>query len=142
MAVIPEIAQAVTEKLNGSTFSMPFTAERAYRPAFELQEMKELHVTVVPRGGASSVLDRGRVREDVQIDIAVQKKVASDAPAKLDPLMALVQEISDALRGVNLPTTPEAIWVKAENEPVFAQEHLQEMRQFTSLLTVTYRVAR
>jgi len=142
VALIPNIAQAVADKLNGSAFSMPFTAERAYRPAFELQDMKDLHVTVVPRGIASSVLDRGRAREDVQIDIAVQKKVSTDAPGDLDPLMALVQEISDALRGANLPTAPEAMWVKAANEPVFAQEHLQEMRQFTSVLTVTYRVAR
>jgi hypothetical protein len=142
VTVVTTIAQAVTDELNAATLSQPFTAERAYRPAFQLQDMKDLHVTVVPRAIEISAFDRGRCREDVQVDIAVQKKVASEEPAELDPLMALVQEIADLLRTKRLTGAPQAIWVKTENEPVYALEHLQEMRQFTSVLTTTYRIAR
>ena len=142
VSVITDITQAVTDELNGGAFSLPLTAARAYRPAFDLQEMKDLHVTVVPKGIACSRLDRGRGQLDVQVDIAVQKKVSAETAEVLDPLMGVVQEIADFLIGRPLGNAPGVIWIKTDNEPVYAQEHLSEMRQFTSLLTVTYRVAR
>ena len=40
MAVITDIAEAVKDELNAGSFSQPFTAERHYRPLFELPEMK------------------------------------------------------------------------------------------------------
>jgi len=140
VAVITEITQAVVSELNGGAFSLAFTAERAYLPCFDLQEMQSLHVTVVARSVSQSKLDRGRCQKEIEIDIAVQKRVAGETEAELDPLMDLVQEIGDYLSGRELGGVPNAIWVKTVNEPIFAQEHLSEMRQFTSLLTVTYRV--
>ncbi len=142
MTVITSIAQAVTDELNAGTFSQPLVAVREYWPAFDLQEMQNLHVTVVPRGVRISLADRTRVQHEVLIDIAVQKKVAQETAAELDPLMALVQEVVDFLKHRRLTAIPDAIWIRTENEPVFAQEHLSELRQFTSLLTVTYRLAR
>jgi hypothetical protein len=46
MAVILDIADAVVAELNATAFSQPLTAERYYRPQFELSEMTELKVTV------------------------------------------------------------------------------------------------
>ncbi len=34
------------------------------------------------------------------------------------------------------------IWVKADNAPIYSSEHLSELRQFTSVLTLTFRVVR
>ena len=42
MARITDIADAVVAAMNGHTFSHAFTAARAYRPVFELQDMKDL----------------------------------------------------------------------------------------------------
>ena len=73
------------------------------------------------------------------IDIAVQKKFTADTPEVLDPLMDLVQQISDYFQMRPLPGVG-ALWVKTENKPIYAPEHMQELRQFTSVLTLTYRV--
>jgi hypothetical protein len=84
--------------LNGQTFSQPVTAERAYRAAFDLQEMKDLHVTVVPKGVELTTAGRGIAQSDVQVDIGVQKKLATGDDAEIDELMGLVQEIAEFIR--------------------------------------------
>ncbi len=140
MAVITDIADAVVTDLNGGSFSQPFTAERHYQPLFELADMKDLHVTVVPK--AIAILPAGRALSnyDHSIDIAVQKKFDKGDPAELDPLMTLVEEIADHFRFRRLEGFPNAAWVKTENKPIYAQEHMEQLRQFTSILTLTYRV--
>ncbi len=66
MALIVDIAEAVVTELNapstvlgaGGTFSQSFTARRLYRPEFDLAEMGDLHVTVVPKGIETSGTSR------------------------------------------------------------------------------------
>jgi len=142
MAVITQIADAVVEELNGHTFSQPLTAQRLYRPQFDLSEMKTLHVTVVPKALAINSLSRGSDSHEYQIDVAVQKKFETETAEELDPLVGLVEEIADHFRTPRLASLPSAVCVKVENKPVYAQEHFDEMRQFTSILTLTFRVAR
>lgn len=142
MALITAIADAVVAELNEGEFSQAFTAARHYLPQFELPEMKTLHVTVVPSGLAVASLGRGSNQHDVQIDVAVQKKLTTEGTTEVDPLMQLVEEIADFFRLRRLKSVPGAVWVKTENAPIYSQEHLAEMRQFTSVLTFTFRVAR
>jgi hypothetical protein len=142
MAVITDIADAVVTELNGGSFSQPFTAARHYRPLFDLADMAALHVTVVPKGIVVERLDRSRNQEDVQVDVAVQKKFETGESAELDALVALVEEVADFFRLRRLAAYPAAVWVKTENVPVYAPEHMDELRQFTSVLTLTFRVAR
>ena len=138
MAQIADIADAVATALNGHTFSQPFTAARAYLPAFDLKDMKDLHVTVVPRGQECSTAGRGLAQSDVQIDVAVQKKLSAADNAEIDALMALVQEIAEFVRAKG--RLGDAAWVRTENLPIYSPEHLGELRQFTSVLTLTLRV--
>lgn len=138
MAVIADMADAVVAALNGQTFSQPFMAVRAYRAAFDLQEMKDLHVTVVPKGLELVTAGRGVAQSDVQLDIGVQKKLATSDDAEIDELMGLVQEVAEFIRATR--QFGDAIWVKSENTPIYSQEHLGELRQFTSVLTLTLRV--
>lgn len=141
MAVIIDIADAVTATLNSGTFSLPFFAERMYQPIFELPEMDALHVTVVPAGiPAMEKASRGSKQRDYRIDVAVQKKYEEETPSELDPLMDLVEEIIDVFDSKRLESYDSAICVKAENAPVFAQEHMEQYRQFTSLISLTFRV--
>ena len=88
MATIIQIADAVVAQLNAATFSQPLTAARLYAPSFELPDMETLHVTVVPRGVASTSLDRKRDSFSFDIDLAVQKKTDMEQ-ASLDALMTL-----------------------------------------------------
>ena len=142
MATVSDIAEAVKNELNAGTFSMPLTAERHYQPQFDLAEMKGLHVSVVPGGVTLASLGRGRSQSDVKIDVAVQKKLKKADAAEIDPLMALVEEIVEFFKARRLSAVPEAAWVKTENAPIVAQEHMAEMRQFTSVVTLTFRVQR
>ena len=135
--MIADIAQAVTDALNAESFSMVFTAERKAAPMVKLSEMDSLHVMVVPREVESAALDRTRDSHEVKIDVAIQKRVASLENDAIDPLMALVREIADFLNRRNLS---DGLWKKTENKPVYSPEHLREMRQFTSVLTLTYQV--
>ena len=56
--------------------------------------------------------------------------------------MTLAEEVGDHLRFQRLPSFPNAMWLRTENDPVYAPEHIRELRQFTSILTLTFRVAR
>lgn len=140
-ANIVAIADAVTAELNGHSFSQPFAAQRLYLPVFDLQSMSDLKVTVVPRGISSSALDRSRDSFDYQIDVAVQKKTPNDV-ATIDALMLLVEEIGDHFRSNPLSSYPGARCTGVENTPVYAPDHLHELRQFTSVLTLTFRLWR
>ena len=72
---------------------------------------------------------------------AVQKKTDM-SQASLDALMTLVEEIADHFRTQPLASYPNARCTEVKNEPVYALEHLDEFRQFTSVITLTYRVWR
>ena len=141
MSTIIQIADAVVAQLNAATFSQPLTAARDYAPSFKLPDMKSLHVTVVPRGMSSASLDRSRDAFSYEIDVAVQKKTDM-AQATLDALMSLVEEIADHFRTERLSSFPGARCMDVKNAPVFSQEHLDELRQFTSVLTLSFRVVR
>jgi len=142
VATILNIADAVVEELKREGFSLPFTAERAYLPRFDLPEMTSLRVTVVPRGLTISAGTRSRDQHEYRIDVGVQQKLEQEDSAELDPLMDLVEEIADHFRGLVLETEPEAACVGVENGPVYAQEHMREGRLFTSILTLTFRTWR
>ncbi|MBX3356434.1 MAG: hypothetical protein KF724_12130 [Phycisphaeraceae bacterium] len=148
MSTITDIADAVAARLNAGTFSMPFTAVRRYQPVYALDELATLRVSVVPRSLAIVGASRQTSQVDAQIDIGVQKRLSSSPAspasdeAEIDALLGLVEEIADWMRFARLPTTPEAVWVGVAQEPVVAGEHLEQHRQFTSILTVTYRMLR
>ena len=142
MALIVDIAEAVVVELNAGQFSQAFTAQRLYRPQFDLAEMQDLHVTVVPKGIETSIASRSSVQCDVSVDVAVQKKLQTEDADEIDPLMNLVEEIADFFRGRKLSQYPRASWIATANEPVYSPGHLEELRQFTSVLTVTFRVMR
>lgn len=141
MATIIQIADAVVAQLNAATFSQPLTAVRHYAPSFKLPDMKELHVTVVPRAISSTSLDRSRDTFSYEVDVAIQRKTDGEQ-ATLDALMTLVEEIADHFRAGPLASFPGARCMDVKNAPVFAPEHLDEFRQFTSVLTLTFRLVR
>jgi hypothetical protein len=140
-ATIVAIADAVVAQLNATTFAQPMAASRHYVPVFELSEMSQLRVSVVPKAITSASLDRNRDRFDYLIDVAVQRKLGPSL-GNLDAMLELVEEISDHFRSHPLTGFPEARCVEVENDPVYAPDHLEEFRTFTSLLTLTYRVWR
>ena len=147
--LVIETADAVVAQINASTLipgGLPsgdlLPAQRSYRPQFDLSELKTCRISVVPKAIVISGLARTSNQHDCSVDIAIQKKLTNADAAELDPLLLLVQQIADLLRLSRLTAMPTALWVKTENNPIYALEHLENQRVFTSLLTVTYRVMR
>lgn len=142
MPLVADVADAVVVEINSHVFSQPFNAERHYLPVFELPEMKTLHVTVVPKGMTVTQIARNQAAYDVQIDVAVQKKFDTGDAAELDPLMVLAEEIADFFRFKTLSGPLGAAWIKTEHTALYAPEHMDQLRQFTSVLTISFRVIR
>ena len=146
MATVIDIADAVVTALNGADGPkqgnppVGLSAVRAYRPVYDLKDMKDLRVTVVPKGVEMEMAGRGLLQSDVQVDVAVQKKLASGDNAEIDSLMSFVEEVAEFIRAQG--RLAGAAWVKTENLPIYSLEHMEQLRQFTSVLTLTFRVMR
>jgi len=144
VALVIDIADAVVAALNDG--QQVFTAHRRVRPSFELADLADLQVTVVPKALETSTASRSLSQYDVQVDIGIQKKLpaGADEDVEVPTMCGLVEEVADFLKGKRLEGTGwSASWVRpAVNDPVYSTEHLAEKRVFTSVLTLTYRVMR
>ena len=138
MPLLIDIANAVAAELNDAELSLEFTAEVNLKPEFELKDLKELKVTVVPKSLKFSGATRQESGREVQIDIGVQKKTADTE--QLAVLLQLVEEIAGIFDHKRLAEYPKAVCVGIENEPVYDPEHLRQYRQFTSVVTLKFRV--
>ena len=140
MAIVTDIADAVVTELAGGAFSQPVSAVRRVLPEYELADMKDLRVTVVPAAMEISGASRSLSQHDVRVDVGIQKKLGKNLDTEVALLLGLVDEIAEFLKRRPLQTAPWAVWVRTLNEPVYAPDHLAEKRLFTSVLTLTYRV--
>lgn len=140
MSTIVKIADAVVGELNHAEWRESFAAERGYRPVYDLKDAEDIRVSVIPRSVAEAPMSRARTQGDYTVDVAVQKKVEGDT--ETDGLMKLVEEIVRhfRFRRLHLLGGAEAVWIATANSPIYAPEHLAELGQFTSVLTLTFRV--
>lgn len=142
MSTIIDIAEAVATELNAAesgTFSQAFTAQRKVIPAYKLEELDGLKVSVVPKAIEITAATRIGGQHDFAMDIGIQKRVGRDVDADVQTLIVLVDEIAEYLRKRSLSGAPWATWLRCVNDPIYVPEHLTEDRTFTSVLTLTYR---
>ncbi|XHC26967.1 MAG: hypothetical protein ACFHWZ_14160 [Phycisphaerales bacterium] len=143
MSTISTLADAVAEHINAGTYAQPVSAVRTYQPAFTLEDLGELRVSVVPRTTTVSAASRESSTYEHVLDVGVQKKLpAEDEQAAIDDLLGLTEAIGDRLRHTRLVGFPEAARAGLAHEPVVSSESLEQHRVFTSVLSVTYRVRR
>jgi len=143
MAEILSIADAVVTALNADEFqetlTEEFTAERLFLPNFKLEDMDALHVSVVPKSMTEEAASRNDVDYQYQIDIGVQKRFTKLESSEIDPLVDLVEQIAALFKLASLPTYTDVTWIKTDHPALYAPEHMEQLRQFTSVLTLTYR---
>ena len=146
MSLVIDIADAVTAELNSApqgTFNPALVVVRKVLPVYELAELTDLKVTVVPKRMAITGGTRAASQYEIAVDIGIQRKLSApgsiDMEADVAALGTLVDQIIDYLRQRPLSAMPGVSWLNTVNEPVYAPEHLAEQRVFTSVLTVTYR---
>jgi len=138
MSKLTDIANAVVAVLNGADLIPEFTAERTLLPIYDLKALKQLKVSVVPKSRKITQGTRIHNIDEIQIDIGVQKKFSDDS--ELDDLLKLVEDICALFKAERLPGFASAICIKKENEPIYDPGHLRQFRQFTSVVTLTFKV--
>jgi hypothetical protein len=139
-AVIIQIAEAVKANLAAATLSQTFTPLRLYVPEYDLKEISDLKVSVLPLARSNDTKTRDKHQEDHQVQVGVQKRVSASEVSAVDDLMQFVQEIADRLKDAG--EMGGATWLSDSNEPVYNPLHLKDHNVFTSVLTLTYRIIR
>ena len=143
MSVILDLADAVAAELNAAeegTFGLDFVAARMVLPRFKLEDLSTLHVTVVPASAGAEMQTRAQMLYEVEINIGVQKLLGKDVDDEIEDLLDLVEAIGDYLRGRTLDDATYASWMRQDNDPTYAPDHLANENVFTSVLTITYRL--
>lgn len=138
MKLAIDIADAIANELNGGSFSEPITVTRRVLPEYELSDLKDLRVTVVPKSIKIVNITRQSSRFDVAIDIGIQQKIDADTDIQVQRLSGIVSEIVAFLNRRPLADMPGVMFVSIANEPVYVPVHLSEKRLFTSVVTAFY----
>lgn len=140
MRIAIDIADAVVTELQSHTFSEPIVVSRRVLPEYELAELKDLTVTVVPKSVQITNITRQPSSFDVTVDIGIQQKIGKDTDAEVQRLSGVVTELVSYLDRRPLMGLPTVQFKSIVNDPVYVPEHLSQQRLFTSILTLTYKV--
>jgi len=73
-----QMADVISTLLNGASFSIPFKSQVLLKPLFDLTELGDLKVTVVPVSLGLEKIARGMSSGQYEIDIAVQQKLPAE----------------------------------------------------------------
>ena len=133
MSLPIQMAEAVLQKIQEALPDIK--AERRYVPSLELKDTKETRIIVVPKDITYERASRSHNNVQVAVDVAVMKKFQKGDADELDPLCDLVEQL---LKLFDSKPLGDALCLKALNEPIYAQEHYEKWRQFTSLITLTF----
>lgn len=139
-STITRIADAVTAELNASAWSVMFAARCAYRPRFEVRELSDVQVSVAPRAVVVEAGSRAAASYQYQIDVAIQQKLLDESAEEMDALLGLADEFVRYFHSRRLQAMQDAVCVKVEHNPIYAIEHLEELRCFTSVVTLTFQL--
>ena len=137
------LVSAVTDRLNNTSFSVSFTADKRHVPLFELEDMDVLHVSVVPHSQEWTKLTRVLESGLYRVDVVVQQRPTSLTDDAINDILALVEDIVLLFYAERLTDTGagvDAICTGVMNDPVYDPEHLQNFRQITSVVTLAFRV--
>jgi hypothetical protein len=152
-------ASAIVAALNAGTFSQTFAPVRSYaqwqRP-FEVAEAVGLQVDVVPFSPmADDLFTRGSVKYSPAIDIVIRKKFAAEdleeVPGEnearvkaqlVDALVALLEEINQALIARRIGTGGKVVWQDTRILATYIPKHLRENHQYTGVIRLTTNVVK
>ena len=110
-------------------------------PGVELDKLTAVpRVSVVPKSVQPQHMTRSGRADNITIDIGIQAKIIGSPEADVPKLCRLARAVLDYIWGRTLTRAPEAVFMEAGIDPVYAPEHLQQLRVFTSVVSVTYKV--
>ncbi len=122
--------------LVGAVQATPF---RTYLPNFELKDLNQLKVPVVIRKANGENGSREKRDYEYSYDIGILKRFDQITNAGMDPLVDVALAITAHFYNRKLSVFPRAQFVRVDNEPVFWEDHLRELSQFTSVIQLFYK---
>lgn len=127
MSEVIRIAEAVAESLK------KYHAEVLFFPEFELRDLDDLRVVVVPHSTEYKTASRGRHEEILKVQIGFLKCGTEE---NLDDLLQTVEKIG---LGFLNGKFGGATCVCVAYNPIYSPEHLRERGQFTSIIELSFR---
>ena len=145
--MISQLCQSLAARLSASEYTAAYpsiSAQQAYLPQYDNEQMTSLKVSVLPREVEVARTGRAAEQHDYTLSIVLAKRT-DGSTAQVDDLLALVEKICDLLRSDAMPQVEDAPWPADARwwalslEPVWSQEHLEERRIFFTAINVQYR---
>lgn len=130
MSEVLKIAEAVAAELTD------YHAEVVFFPEFELRELDEMRVVVVPLATEYKTLSRAAHEELLKVQIGFLKRGCED---NLPDLLRLVEGLGLGFLNKKLAG---ATCVCVAYNPIYSAEHLRERGQFTSVIELTFKLIR
>jgi len=130
MSEVLKIANAVAEELE------EYHAEVLFFPEFELRELEEMRVAVVPLATEYKPLSRSSHEEILKVQIGFLKRGCED---ELPELLTLVEGLGLGFLNKKLAG---ATCVFVAYNPIYSPEHLRERGQFTSVIELSFKQIR
>lgn len=127
MSEVIRIAEAVAESLE------KYHAEVLFFPEFELRDLDDMRVVVVPHSTEYKTVSRGRHEEVLKVQIGFLKRGSEE---NLDDLLQTVEKIGLGFLNGKLGG---ATCVCVAYNPIYSPEHLRERGQFTSVIELAFR---
>jgi hypothetical protein len=144
--MISQLTQSLAARLSAAQYTSEFpsvTAQKAYLPYYDNEQMASLRVSVVPREVEVTLKNRAAEQHIYTLSVVVAKRTDGSVD-QIDALLGLVEKMSDLLRSDAMPHVSEApwpaeaVWWGLSLDPVWSQEHLEERRIFFTAINVQY----
>ena len=130
MSEILKIAEAVTAELE------KYNAELLFFPEFELRDLDEMRIVVVPVGTQYKTLSRSSHEELPKVQLGVLKRGCEDT---LSELLQFVEALGLGFLNKKLAG---ATCVCVAFNPIYSPDHLRERGQFTSVIELTFKTVK
>jgi hypothetical protein len=158
-AVDVSVAKAVVSQLAAATLSRTITPVRSWADWVQPLELDDksiedqLYVDVVPVATAleTETSSRATLAYTCPVDIAVRRRFSTKFQDRdtlrinvreVDALMYLVQEIHEEFTLARMQDFEAGAWMETKRLVAPLKSHLRDMRQFTGIVRVTFRVDR
>ncbi len=128
MCEVLKLAEAVASEL------AEYHGEVLFFPEFELRELEEMRVVVVPLATEYKTLSRANHEEVLKVQVGILKRGCED---ELPELLKLVEGLGLGFLNKKLAG---ATCVCVAYNPIYSAEHLRERGQFTSVIELSFKL--
>jgi len=108
-SVVERVCQAVTDLLDGGTYSQTVEVRRRYLREVKVADITGGVITIAPGQWITEFTGRGLKQYRVDVDVALHARVKSGSESEVDPWVGVMQEVIDRLgQNRRLPTYTDA----------------------------------